>query len=85
MFKERNDVQTSLQNDCSISLGQKNSSAFLNGSLFFIEWVRSNLFTTFNTTFKKGLTNVESRVYKQTALFLIILDLQVSDEFFSEI
>lgn len=81
MFNERAIIQTSLSNDCSVLLSQKNSGTFLGNTLYFVEWLKSNLFTAFNTNFKKGLSNTETRVYHQTAALLVLLDLKVSDEF----
>lgn len=85
MFNERNALQTSLHNDCSVLLSQKNSGTFLGSTLYFVEWLKGNLFTAFNTNFTKGLSNAETRVYNQTAALLVLLDLKVSDEFLSDI
>lgn len=85
MFNERTSLQTSLHTDCSVLLGQKNSGIFLGSTLFFVEWVKNNLFTSFNSNFKKALSNSEIRTYNQTASLLVLTDLKVSDEFLSDI
>lgn len=85
MLNERNNIETGLYNDCSVLLGQKNLSTFLGSVSHFVEWVKSHLFLTFNTSFKKGITAAETRLYRQTSIFLITLDLKVSEEFFSDL
>ena len=85
MLTERSDVESSLHTDCSVSLAHKNASVFGASTLHFVEWVKGNIFASFNTSLKTGLNNAETRLYRQASVFLVLLDLKVSDEFFSDI
>lgn len=84
MVNERNKVQEALHNDCAVLLSQKNLGSFLGGTLYFIELFKSSIFTSFNTNLKRGIINVETRLYNQTSIFLVLLDLKVSNDFFSD-
>lgn len=77
MLNERQDILASVQTDCSSLLAQKNLGVFLNTTFNFIEWVKLNLFLIFNISLKKGLINTETRLYRQTSIFLFINDLKI--------
>lgn len=85
MFNERANIQMSLHNECSFLLVNKNSNVFLTGVSFLMETIKVNLFRTFNKTLKSGLNISEKRLYSQTSFFLILLNLNISNDFFFDI
>jgi hypothetical protein len=82
MFNECLEVKTSSQHACSILLSHKNANVFLISALEFIELVKINLFSVFNSSLKSGVILAENRLYRQTSIFFFLSDLQISNDFF---
>jgi hypothetical protein len=82
MLNERTNVLASIQSNCSDLLAHKNYSVFLSTTLYFVEWLKSNLPLTFNTSLKNGLKKTENRLYNQISILFFVRDLKISDSYF---